>query len=308
MTHFFTLKRVALATFIGLFAQSALASMGGGVGSVDFVSDSGYTGDPYPKMIQKLRDLEKAYPKLAEVFDYGKTPKGVVMSGIRIQQIKNPGADAPLAVINGAIHGDEFLGIEDRLAEWVLTTGMGMASFQKFFAQGGELVIIPVMNPDGYIADRRANSHGTDLNRDFELKRTGHAASKEDETKNYTAFLDSELVANGRKLRFTMDYHCCIGAMLVPWAYGKSIALDPKDVPRYDLMRDFAKNILGTTAGTPWEILGYTADGSTMDHFLEKYQNVAVAYEGEYKDEHKYFDKHAAFLERVIDAINDGKI
>lgn len=230
------------------------------------------------------------------------------MGGLRIRQIKNPGADAPLVVINGAIHGDEFLGVEDRLPEWFLRQGLGVASIQKFLASGGEILFIPVMNPDGYVEDQRWNSSGADLNRDFELKRTGHPPSTEVETKSYEIFLKNELYTTGRKLRFTMDYHCCIGSLLVPWAYGRSVSMPQKDIVRYQLLRDLAKNVLGTTSGTPWEILGYTADGSTMDHFFEGYGNVAVAYEGAYRVEHQYFAKHSAFLERVIDSINEGKL
>jgi hypothetical protein len=289
-------------------ARAALASMGGAVGTADFLSDSGYRGLPYLEMIQKLKVLAAAHPKEAEVFTYGMTTKGLPMSGIRLREIADPGVDAPLLVVTGAIHGDEFLGVEDQLPGWVLNGGSGLESFRKFFASGGEMVFIPVMNPDGYQARQRSNAHGVDLNRDFSLLRTKHPASKESETKNYTAFLANELASTGRKLRFTLDYHCCIGATILPWAYGKAVPIEGKDAPRYALLRQLSKDILGVAAGTPWEILGYTADGSTIDHFLETYGTAAIGYEGEYKKEHTYFDKHAAFLDAVVKALDEERL
>ncbi len=300
-------KLVGVFCGVGALLATSLSASASDL-AVNFFSDSGFDGPEYPVLVQSLKNLAEKNPDLAEVFTYGMTPGGLPMTGIRIRSIKNPGADAPLMVINGAIHGDEYLGIEDRFPEWFLTQGLGIASIQKFLASGGEIVFIPVMNPDGYTADQRWNSTGADLNRDFELKRTGHAASEEVETKAYDAFLRNEILTTGRKLRFTMDYHCCLGAMLVPWSYGKRVPMEPRNVQRYSIMRTLAKDILGVKAGTPWEMLGYTADGSTMDHFFEAYDNVAVAYEGEYRTEYQYFDKHASFLERTIEALNEGRL
>ena len=230
------------------------------------------------------------------------------MVAIKIREVATSGFNAPLMVITGAIHGDEFLGVEDRFARWVLETGVTLEPIQKFFAMGGEMVFIPIMNPDGYSADERENSKGKDLNRDFELKATGHAASTQMETVAYTRFLTNELASTGRQLRFTLDYHCCIGAALVPWSYGRSVPLTQKDKTRYDLVGQLAKDILGVNTGTPWDILGYTADGSTMDYMMEKYGTTAIAYEGERRKENQYFDKHTAFLEAVVRNLNDDRL
>jgi hypothetical protein len=303
-----SIRSLALVFLLGLFSSTAFASMGGEVGSADFFGDSGYQGLPYDQMIERLKNLAADHPKQAEVFNYGMTTKGVTMSGIRIRDIENPGANAPLIIVTGAIHGDEFLGIEDLLPNFVLTTGVGSEAFRKFFAAGGEMIFIPVMNPDGYTAHRRENAHHADLNRDFSLGVTRHADSKEVETQNYTAFIRNELASTGRKLRFTMDYHCCIGATILPWAYGKGVPLNTTDTQRYDLLRTLSKDILGTPAGTPWEILGYTADGSTVDHFLETYGSASIGYEGQVKNEHLYFDKHAAFLDAVVKALNEERL
>jgi len=290
------IKAILLIPLV-VFANLALAD-----------SDSGYTGRPYGEIVQEMRELAQSYPKLADVITYGKTPKGLDMVAIRLREVSTSGFNAPLMVITGAIHGDEFLGIEDRFARWVLETGISSEPIQKFFAMGGEMVFIPVMNPDGYTRDERENSKGVDLNRDFELKLTGHPASTQMETKAYTAFLKNELVTTGRNLRFTLDYHCCIGATLVPWAYGKSVPLSTKDQARYELVGFLSKDILGVEAGTPWNILGYTADGSTMDYMMENYGTTAIAYEGARRKENQYLDKHTAFLESVVRNVNDGRL
>ncbi len=271
-------------------------------------SDSGYDGRPYAEIVQEMRELAQAHPKMAEVITYGKTTRGENMVAIKIREVSTSGFNAPLMVVTGAIHGDEFLGIEDRFARWVLEEGIALEPIQKFFAMGGEMVFIPIMNPDGYARDDRENSNGYDLNRDFELKATGHAASTQKETIAYAAFLKNELASTGRRLRFTMDYHCCIGATLVPWAYGKSVPLSAKDKAKYDLIGLLSKDHLGVNTGSPWDILGYTADGSTMDYMMENYGTTAIAYEGARRREHQYFAKHTAFLEAVVKNLNEDRL
>ena len=65
------------------------------------------------------------------------------------------GASRPTLVI-GSMHGDERAGTR-------VVRRLRSASLPA----GTDLWLVPTMNPDGAVADRRTNAHGVDLNRNF---------------------------------------------------------------------------------------------------------------------------------------------
>ncbi len=71
-------------------------------------------------------------------------------------------------IADGAIHGDEKSGAHAivRFAELVVEWYRSSASWQKKLSEF-KLILIPVLNPDGYVADTRENGRSIDLNRQF---------------------------------------------------------------------------------------------------------------------------------------------
>ena len=65
------------------------------------------------------------------------------------------GASRPTVVV-GSMHGDERAGT--RVVRRLRSAPL---------ADGTDLWLVPTMNPDGAVADRRTNAHGVDLNRNF---------------------------------------------------------------------------------------------------------------------------------------------
>ena len=61
----------------------------------------------------------------------------------------------------GGVHGDEPEGVEmaQKLLQW-LTEAEKQASLRSW-------ILIPCINPDGYLKNERTNGHGVDLNRNF---------------------------------------------------------------------------------------------------------------------------------------------
>ena len=76
---------------------------------------------------------------------------------------------SPKALFVGGIHGNEKVGVYMvlRLIE-VLLNGYGDDRRVKNLVDQREIWFIPVLNPDGYVASRRKNARGVDLNRNFE--------------------------------------------------------------------------------------------------------------------------------------------
>ena len=87
-------------------------------------------------------------------------------------------------LIMATIHGNESVGtpLLRRLEQWLKSEG-------KNEVQDRRIVLLPVVNPDGYAADQRTNHNGVDLNRNFpaenrkDRKRFGMKALSERESK-----------------------------------------------------------------------------------------------------------------------------
>ncbi len=71
------------------------------------------------------------------------------------------GSGDDVVLILATIHGDESAGtpIVDRAAEYLKEN--------RQLLSGRKVVLVPQVNPDGFIHNRRGNGHGVDLNRNF---------------------------------------------------------------------------------------------------------------------------------------------
>ncbi len=126
----------------------------------------------YTAMEARLAELSRLYPDIATVQSIGHSSNGLDLWTIRITA--NPGSeeDEPELKLVGSIHGDEPTGMEVCMdfAEWLLQ-GYGMDTADGRVATDlvdrTEIWILPLMNPDGYVAETRFNANSYDLNRSF---------------------------------------------------------------------------------------------------------------------------------------------
>lgn len=245
---------------------------------------SGVIGPKYNRIVRGMKDLQRKYPDLVEVHNFGRSynRQELMIYKIWDKKVKKPTTGKrPAIFISGTTHGDEYLNVADQLPRLFLEQ-RDSDSFRKFLAAGGHLYVLPVLNPDGYDRNKRRSANGADLNRDFPLKHKNHRGFKEVETRNLDRYLSKEVDGNNLKLEVSNDYHCCIGAILYPWSY----TTDP--IPQKDLKRhlDIAKRmaeIFGYKYGTTPEILGYKPLGTSKDFYYERYGAVTYTFEG--KDE-----------------------
>ncbi len=289
-----------------IFTQPSLGSES----LADTKSDSGIYGRPYTEIVNELETLARAYPDLAENIQYGITEGGRPLAAIKISKKSlpmNPGSKAIL--IAGSIHGNEFLNIEDRLPRWFLEEGMKVEDIKRYLNDGNAIYIAPILNPDGYATRMRANLKNVDLNRDFNLRRKNYFAFKQNETKALTEWLADEIQVTGRKLAITMDYHCCIGAVLRPWSFKTSKPPVP-DLAKFDTVGRILREVFGKQYkyGTTPKILGYEAVGTSKDFYYETYGAVALTFEGKYKKENQRFKEHTRMWHKMISAILVGTL
>lgn len=275
---------------------------------IEVLSDSGIKGPPYPEIVKELGALEQAFPALAQTFFYGLTLEGRPLVGLKIHKksvAPVPGSRAVL--IDGSIHGNEYLNIEDRLPRWILEEGVKTTEITRFLDEGGAIYLVPILNPDGYAHRKRENMHGQDLNRDFTVQLKSHNGFIEPETKSLSTYLATELQTTSRRLAVSLDYHCCIGAILRPWSF---ITNDPpaSDLAKFDVIGKILNQTFGTTYkyGTTPKILGYEAVGTSKDYYYESYGTVSLTFEGIYNKENKRFPEHTKMWVSIFDALNQG--
>jgi hypothetical protein len=262
--------------------------------------DSGISGRSYGQIVDELNNLEKEFPGMAKVITYGKSVGGEDLTMIRIGSSNATTTKRPGVLIEGTIHGDEFLNIEDRLPRWFLENqnSPGVAAYLK---NNGVIWIAPILNPDGYQAHRRTNDNGKDLNRDFDMKKVNKKGFTQPETKSLIDTLRQEIAAQNVELKLTMDYHCCVGALIYPWGHSATAELpEPAKTEHKRLAKMILSNFAGYKAGRAQEIVNYVAIGASDDFFYESMGASAFTFEGAYGVENRNFDKHTRMWDQLL--------
>ena len=264
-------------------------------------SDSGIKGPPYQKIVDELKELESTFPEIVNVIEYGRSVGGRPLTIVKIQKKLTIEGKLPAIYIGGSIHGDEYLNIEDRLPKWFAEQSEQKGPVGNFLEKGGVIYIAPILNPDGYEKRSRTNDLGIDLNRDFTVIEAQVEGLKQPETSALAFFLEEDLKKEGRKLEITMDYHCCIGALLYPWSF-KGPTLPSEQLIKHLNIVEAMKSTVGgeIKSGTTPTILGYSAKGTSKDFYYEHFGATSFTFEGRRNREDKYFDEHTKMWDLIL--------
>ncbi len=298
-----------LSVFLGCLGAFGCTAKRPGAGEPFLVSDSRIAGPEYQQILDELHNLEKDYPGRATVVPYGESVTGRPLAMLRIGGFAKTAAAAaapgrrPAILITGAIHGGEFLHVEDRLPRFFLerdASGKG-GGVAEFLARGGVIFIAPITNPDGYAAHKRGNGHGKDLNRDFALERARKAGFTQPETRGLVAALERELQERDLALAMTLDYHCCGTALIYPWGHSEKERMPPVDERAHRKMAQLMlAGFHGYGMGQAIDVIGYTALGASDDFYHERFGAKSFTFEGAEGVENRQFELHAALWERVL--------
>lgn len=252
--------------------------------------DSGIRGIPYAEQIATMKKLAQDFPQTYEYIEYGKSNRGRPLAGLLTKNSVND----RLALITGAIHGNEYLNIVDRLPNTILN--------KNFKAWGGRVLFIPIVNPDGYDSRSRRNSRWSDLNRDWPNPANNYRPFKQNESKAMAEYIDELVTEKNLKMDIAVDYHCCVDAMLLlPWGYKRGAYMSSDDQQKSnDVQRLFKGAIVGHgRIGTPPDIL-YSAVGTTLDYWHDKYGAITFTYEGRHKTESQYLNEHIKWWDDIF--------
>lgn len=138
----------------------------GGFREVPEITRSAYR--TYAQIEQFLTDMHALYPTLTERYILGTSALGRNISAIRISADAGLPADKPQVRYISTMHGDETVGNEMclYLIEHLLSN-YGSDPRITTLVDELDIWIVPLMNPDGYVALTRSNANGVDLNRNF---------------------------------------------------------------------------------------------------------------------------------------------
>ena len=268
-----------------------------------FRSDSGIFGPSYSDILKKIDHLHTEFPELTHVIEYGRSVRGRPLKILLVGH-PNRGSTHPALVMSGSTHGNEYLHIEDRLPEEMVRRYQTPGPIQSFIDRGGVFVLIPLLNPDGYEARERENANGVDLNRDWDVPPAGFSGFKEPETSTLKKQLEVMSLSDlSLTYQVTVDYHCCIGALLHPWSYTQT-PLPQSDLDKHSGIGELVKQNLGVPFGTTGDILGYYPLGTSKDYYYHRYRALSFTYEGRYREEDKYLEKHLAWWEAIVQWLN----
>jgi len=172
----------------------------------------------YDEHVQFMNDLVTDYPDLAEMVDVGQSVLGRSMWAIRIT---GPGQVKPAVMYHGAEHGNEQAGasVVAYVADHLLAN-YGSDPDITALVDNVEWYLLPIMNPDGYVAYQRWNANGVDLNRNWDGPGSGQDPwggpypFSEPETQNMRDFFLAHPTA-----RVHIDWHGYVPWIMWPWAH-----------------------------------------------------------------------------------------
>ena len=115
-----------------------------------------------------LQGVATDHPSIARYYNLGSSVQGRSIHAIQISDNPDIEEDEPEARYISTMHGDEILGVEMCLyLVDHLTDNYGSDPTITDMVNEIDIWIVPLMNPDGHVANSRENAHGVNLNRDF---------------------------------------------------------------------------------------------------------------------------------------------
>lgn len=243
----------------------------------------------------RLDALAAAHPTLSSLVVLGNSLEGRPIRGIRFSAPDlpgNPRSGRPVVLINGGQHAREWINhmtsmfVADQMLERYAAGDVRI----RAALERAEIIVVPVVNPDGYEfswtpnnrlwrKNRRPNpggSFGVDLNRNWGYEWGGEGSSGTQNNDTYrgpSAFSEPEtqalrdfVIANPR-IAAHIDFHSFSQLILSPWGYTSQM---PPDRPLFaqldDMLADAIESMNGLryTAGPAYTTI-YPAAGVVPD-------------------------------------------
>ncbi|UCG42637.1 MAG: carboxypeptidase regulatory-like domain-containing protein [candidate division WOR-3 bacterium] len=208
-----------------------------------WVSDRLQEYRSYPEVCSIMLSASRQHPEICRVDTIGLSVENRPILGLRITD--NPGAEEPepeFRVI-GAHHGDEKIATEVSL-DFILflVSSYDTSLVVRGLVDSREIWVIPVINVDGHVQDRRRNANGVDINRDYGYKWYGSGSSTGPFSQPESRAVRSHSIANNITAEFA--FHSVASYVNYLWDN------HPADPPDSGLVIAFAERYADSTAGS----------------------------------------------------------
>ena len=232
----------------------------------------------YRAISEHLRQLAELAPERVAIEGIGASLDGRPIWALRI------GHGGKKMMIDGTQHAREWISamvttcVADRLVR-----DYDRDPAIRDFVDHTELLVVPVVNPDGYqyswSTDRywrknRRERHGVDLNRNFGIAWGGAGSSRNERSEVYRgeyAFSEPETaalrdLAKRERVELHVDFHAYGQLLLYPWGY---TAKPAKDRDRFAAIGDRVASAMFAQHETRYRLLSavelYPASGTMLD-------------------------------------------
>lgn len=122
----------------------------------------------WPSLTADLAALAAGHPMLAKWSSAGKSVLGLDLWVLEIANFAQLDGSEPVVVLDGGHHGNEQLGMEAVYAVAVrLLNDYALNATIQRVVDDVHLYLVPSVNPDGTLENKRKNAHGVDLNRNY---------------------------------------------------------------------------------------------------------------------------------------------
>lgn len=233
--------------------------------------------EPYHNSVTLERDLAAlvaAHPDIARFLGETSTMQ---QGKIQVVEVAFPLGSGdtdprPTLLVDGAHHGNEVLAVES--AYYFLESLLMEAEADRTLLADKRVLVVPVVNPDGFRKDTRLNGAAVDLNRNYpwnwgargsdpnpgSLNYAGPSAASELETQTMMA-----LMAAQPDLRAYVSFHTGSFDLVLPWS-----PTDDAPIPDWDLYARFLSEVENLTG------LGHRDPAATGESIAHAYGNLGA--------------------------------
>jgi len=249
----------------------------------------------YEEIMTELDSMRQRFPNLVTIKQ--QLGSNTTIEGRKIWMVKisdNPDIDEtePEVLYSALTHAREPMGMQQLFFfMYYLLENYNTNSTVKYIVDNTELYFVPCVNPDGYKLNQTTNPggggmqrkncrvtggypKGIDLNRNYGYQwgydDIGSSPNLSDETyRGTSAFSEAETQImkdfdESKIFKLCIDYHTYSNVLIYPWSYDNLLTPDSAIFRQYAQI--MTKNN-GFAYGTPFQTLGYNANGGSVDWF-----------------------------------------
>jgi hypothetical protein len=258
----------------------------------------------YDEHVAFMNQLATDYPDLVTIFSLGDSVEGRPMWCMKITGATG---EVPGVMYHGAQHGSEPTGAMavEFIAHHLLTNYATDPDIQ-WLVDHVEWYLLPMMNPDGYVAYRRYNANGVDLNRNWGGPGGAQNPFSQPETAAMRDFFESH-----PQVRAHIDFHGYVPWLIWPWGHQEG------HTPVHDIFAHVGTEMaIAADAldeyyiGTIWDV-AYQVRGGSVDYTYGVHGVWGIVIEltrSDLPDWAEKFSPSAIWLAKWISDCNDNGI